>query len=105
MEKAENVFVSLGDFGWSDLGTWGSLYDLSEKDEDSNVTFKGSSILYNSKNNIVALSEGRLAVIEGLEGYLVAESDNVLLICPKDEESSIRRYVNDAQIQHGEDFV
>ena len=51
------------------------------------------------------LPEGKLAVIEGLEGYLIAESDNVLLICPKDEEQSIRKYVNDAQIKLGEDFI
>ena len=105
MEKADNVFVALGDFGWSDLGTWGSLYDLSDKDTDSNVTLKGDSLLYNSKNNIVALPEGKLAVIEGLEGFLVAEANNVLLICPKDEEHSIRKYVNDAQIKLGEEFI
>ncbi len=105
MEKAENVYVALGDFGWSDLGTWSSLYELSDKDEDNNVTLKGTSLLYNSKNNIVAMPEGKLAVVEGLDGYLIAESDNVLLICPKDEEHTIRKYVNDTQIKLGEDFI
>jgi mannose-1-phosphate guanylyltransferase len=105
MEKASNVFVSLGDFGWSDLGTWGSLYDLSPKDSEQNVTLKGDSMMYNSRKNIVALPEGKFAVIEGLEGYLVAESGNVLLICPKDEEHLIRKYVNDAQIKMGEDYI
>ncbi len=105
MEKADNVYVSLGDFGWSDLGTWGSLYDLSEKDDDSNVTLKCDSILYNSKNNIITLPEGKLAVIEGLDGYLVAESNNVLLICPKDQEQNIRKYVNDAQVKSGEIYI
>lgn len=105
MEKADNVYVSLGDFGWSDLGTWGSLYDLSPKDEQKNVILKGDLIKYNSKDNIVVLPKGKLAVIEGLEGYLVAESDNVLLICKKDEEHSIRKYVNDAQIKMGEDYI
>ena len=105
MEKADNVYVSLGDFGWSDLGTWGSLYDLSQKDESENVTLKCRSLLYNSKNNIVVLPQNKLAVIDGLEGYLIAESDNVLLICKKDEEHSIRKYVNDAQIKLGEDYI
>ncbi len=105
MEKADNVYVSLGDFGWSDLGTWGSLYDLSAKDDDGNVSLKCQSLLYNSNNNIVALPENKLAVIEGLDGYLVAESDNVLLICKKDEEHSIRKYVNDAQIKMGEEYI
>ena len=105
MEKASNVYVSLGDFGWSDLGTWSSLYDLSEKDEQRNVTLKGHSLLYNCKENIVVLPDNKLAVIEGLEGYLVAEADNVLLICKKDEEHAIRKYINDAQIKMGEDYI
>ena len=101
MEKADNVYVSLGDFGWSDLGTWGSLYDLSPKDEAGNVALKCKSLIYNSKDNIVVLPDNKLAVIDGLEGYLIAESDNVLLICKKDEEHTIRKYVNDAQIKTG----
>ena len=105
MVKADNVYVSLGDFGWSDLGTWGSLYDLSPKDEHRNVTLKCNSLLYNSQDNIIALPENKLAVVEGLEGYLIAESDNVLLICKKDEEHAIRKYVNDAQIKMGEDYI
>lgn len=105
MEKADNVYVSLGDLGWSDLGTWGSLYDLSPKDEQGNVTLKCDSMIYNSNDNIVVLPKGKLAVIEGLEGFLVAESDNVLLICKKDEEHAIRKYVNDAQMKLGEDYI
>jgi mannose-1-phosphate guanylyltransferase len=105
MEKADNVYVSLGDFGWSDLGTWGSLYDQSSKDENGNVVLKGESLIYNSKDNIVVLPKNKLAVIEGLEGYLIAESDNVLLICKKDEEHAIRKYVNDAQIKLGEEYI
>lgn len=105
MEKADNVYVSLGDFGWSDLGTWGALYDLSPKDENDNVTLKCQSLLYNSRNNIITLPGNKLAVVEGLEGYLIAESDNVLLICKKDEEHAIRKYVNDAQIKMGEEYI
>ena len=103
--KASNVIVALGDFGWSDLGTWGSLYDLSPKDAAKNVTLKGKSEFYRSKNNIVVMPKGKLAVIEGLENYLVAESDNVLLICKKDNESAIRKFVNDTQIKMGEEYV
>ena len=105
MEKADNVYVSLGDFGWSDLGTWGSLYDLSERDPEGNVTLKCHSLIYNSKDNMVVLPKGKLAVIDGLEGFLIAESDNVLLLCRKDEEHAIRKYVNDAQMQLGDDFI
>lgn len=105
MEKADNVNVLLGDFGWSDLGTWSSLYDLSEKDEDRNVTLHGNAVYYDSKNNIAALPSGRLAVVEGLDNYLIAESGNVLLICKKDNEQELRRYVNDIHIKYGEDFI
>lgn len=105
MEKAENVYVSLGDFGWSDLGTWSSLYELSDKDSQGNVCLTHKSLIYNSSNNILALPNDKLVVIDGLEGYLIAESNNVLLICKKDEEHTIRKYINDAQLQLGEDFV
>ena len=105
MEKAENVYVSLGDFGWSDLGTWSSLYDLSEKDENNNVTVKGESLTYNSSNNIVVLPEGKLAIIEGLNNYLIAESDNVLIICNKDDEQGFRKYVSDTQQKFGEKYI
>ena len=105
MEKADNVYVSLGDFGWSDLGTWGSLYDLSEKDAQQNVTLKCRSLIYNGRNNIIALPSGKLVVVEGLEDFLVAESDDVLLICPKDGEQIIRKYINDAQIQFGDKYI
>lgn len=97
MEKADNVSVLCADFGWSDLGTWGSLYDLSEKDAQRNVTLKCDTAFYDSKENIVTLPSGRLAVIQGLEGYIVAENEDVLLICKKEAEQSIRQFVNDAQ--------
>ena len=105
MEKAANVIVALGDFGWSDLGTWGALYDLSPKDKKDNVALKGKAFFHKSSQNIVVMPKDKLAVIEDLEGYLVAESDNVLLICKKDNESAIRKYVNDVQIQFGDEFV
>ena len=105
MEKADNVYVALGDFGWSDLGTWSSLYELSPKDKTENVTLKCKSLLYNCKDNIVVLPENKLAVIDGLEGYLIAEADDVLLICRKDEEHAIRKYVNDAQIKMGDEYI
>jgi len=96
MEKADNVYVLCSDFGWTDLGTWGSLYEMSEKDKNKNVTLKCNTLFYESEDNIVALPQGKLAVVEGLNGYLIAESDNVLLICKKDEEARIRQFVNDA---------
>ena len=105
MEKADNVHVLCADIGWTDLGTWGSLYEMSNKDEHDNVTLKCKTLFYESSENIVALPQGKLAVIEGLSGYLVAESDNVLLICKKDEEARIRQFVNDAVVSFDGEYI
>ena len=70
-----------------------------------NVIIKGHTLLYECKDNIVAIPKGKLAVVQGLEDYLIADTDNVLLICRKDDESKIRRYVNDVQVKLGDDFV
>ena len=99
MEKATDVYVLCSDFGWTDLGTWGSLYEMSPKDEHENVTLKCKTVYYESENNIVALPSEKLAVIQDLDGYIVAESDNVLLICKRENEQNIRKYVNDINIQ------
>lgn len=105
MEKASNTYVISAEFGWSDLGTWGSLYDLSEKDEQENVTLKCQANYYESSRNVVTLADGKLAVIQGLEDYIVAESGNVLLICQKEEEQRIRQFVADTQMSLGEEYV
>lgn len=105
MERAENKFVLIGDYGWSDLGTWSALYDDFPKDKEGNAILKGHTLLYESNNNIVVLPKDKLAVIQGLEGYLIAESDNALLICKKEEENSIRKFVNDTQIKLGEKYI
>ena len=100
MEKAKNVYVMPSDFGWSDLGTWGSLYDLSEKDEQKNVTLHSDASYYDSHGNIVTLPKGHLAVIHGLEDSIVAESDGVLLICKREAEQQIRQFFMDAEVQY-----
>lgn len=105
MEKAENVYVLCADIGWTDLGTWDSLYELSEKDENKNVTLKCNSLFYDSSENIVALPKGKLAVIEGLDGYLIAESNDVLLICKKDQEARIRQFVNDVVVSFDGEYI
>lgn len=104
MEKAKNVYVMPSDFGWSDLGTWGSLYELSEKDENQNVTLHAEASYYDSKGNIVTLPEGHLAVIQGLEDTIVAESDGVLLICKRDAEQQIRQFCMDAEVKYDSKF-
>ena len=99
MEKAQNVYVMPSDFGWSDLGTWGSLYELSEKDEAKNVTVHCDASYYDSHGNIVTLPKGHLAVIQGLEDSIVAEANGVLLICKREDEQKIRQFYMDAEVK------
>ena len=105
MEKAENVYVLCSDFGWSDLGTWGSLYDMLQKDEDNNSITGSNIFTYNTQNCIVNLPDNKLAVIHGLNDYIVVESENILLICRKEDEQKIKNFVNDVKIDKGESFV
>lgn len=104
MEKANNVYVQLCDFGWADLGTWDSLYDVSSKDESQNVIINQNALLYNSKDNIILVPENKLAVVQDLQGYLVAAKDNIILICKKDDQNAIRKFVNDVEMKFGEKF-
>ena len=99
MEKAQNVYVLPSDFGWSDLGTWGSLYELSKKDAEANVTLHSEAMYYNSHGNVVTLPKGHLAVIQGLEDCIVAESNGVLLICKREAEQQIRQFFMDAEVK------
>lgn len=105
MEKASNVYVQAADFGWSDLGTWGSLYEISDKDEDANAALIANTLFFDSSENVVTLPSGKLAVIQGLEGYIVAEADNVLLICKKEEEQRIKQFVADVKLKYGEKYI
>jgi len=105
MEKAENVFVFSTDIGWSDLGTWGSLYDIRHKDEFGNALVGRNVMMYDSKNCIVNMPKDKLVVIEGLEDYIVVENENCLLICKKQDEQEIRQFVTDVQAEKGDRFV
>ena len=105
MEKASDVRVIYADFGWSDLGTWGSLYDLGAKDEHRNVSLRGNTMFYESNGNVVTLPDGNLAVIEGLQDMIVAQNGNVLLICRKQNEQSIRQIVADVDNKFGNQYT
>ncbi len=104
MEKASNVYVVLGDFGWSDLGSWNSLFEIREKDENHNVV-EGNLLAYDSTECIVKGPNDKLIIIHNLNGYLVADCDNVLLICRKDEEQKFREFVSDVKSKKGQEFL
>lgn len=104
MEKAENVYVVPGEFGWSDLGSWSSLHEYHSKDSSGNV-IDGNAMLYDSNECIIRSPEGKLIVVQGLEGYLIADCEDVLMICKKDDENKIRSIVNDVKSEKGEKFI
>ncbi|MEG1860478.1 MAG: sugar phosphate nucleotidyltransferase [Bacteroidaceae bacterium] len=106
LERNTNVFAVCGDFGWADVGSWTSLYDASPKDTDGNVLIDQSqAMLYDCQHNLIKLPENKVAVLHGLDGYVITEKDNILVICKKDDPSLIRRMLNDAQIKLGNEYV
>jgi mannose-1-phosphate guanylyltransferase len=105
MEKAENVYVLCSDFGWSDLGTWGSLYEIEPKNEDGNVIGNNNVFTYETKNCIINLPKQKLVVTQGLENLIVVESDDILLICKMQDEQQLRFIVNDVKIKKGEEYI
>ncbi|WMJ72773.1 mannose-1-phosphate guanylyltransferase [Cytophagaceae bacterium ABcell3] len=104
MEKAENVYVVLSDFGWSDLGTWKSLYDILDKNEDGNV-LQGDILTYDTKDCIVKTPSDKLVVIDGLEDFIVAEYDGVLMICRKSDEQRVKDFVSDVKARKDKRYI
>jgi len=101
MEKAKNVYVQTVDFGWSDLGTWTSLHEHTKKDESQNSILNGNVLLYDTSNSIVHMPNEKIVIIQGLNDYIVVESNNALLICPKSNEQQIKQFVADAKTEFG----
>ena len=106
LEQSRNVYVMKCDFGWADLGTWHAIYEAMSKVEDDNVVLDSEVEMEDCRNNIIRLPKGRLGVISGLDGYIVVEHDNVLMICKKGDSSSlVRKYASEVQMKYGEEFV
>ncbi len=105
MEKAKNVYVRESLIGWSDLGTWGSLYSHVQHVHGNNAVVGKNVMLYDSKNCIINVPNDKLAIIQGLDDYIVVQAENTLLICKKTDEQQIRNFVNDVKVQKGEKFI
>jgi len=104
MEKADNVYVVQCDCGWSDLGTWKSLHEQAKKDKDKNV-ITGDVMAYDTKNSIIKTSKDRLTVVQGLDNFIVAEYDNVLLVCHKDQEQRIKDFLETVKKTKNEKYT
>lgn len=92
MERANDIYVFPSDFGWSDIGTWGSLYELSDKDNDKNATVGEGVRMIECENCITHVSDGTKIVIQGLDNYIIAENNGVFLICKKEQEQRIKEF-------------
>lgn len=104
MEKADNVYVMCTDIGWSDLGTWSSLHEHSAVDKKGNSGVSGEIFSYDSRGNIINISPGKIAVLQGLKDFIIVDSDDVLLIVKKDEEQNIKNYLEDVKNANGEKY-
>ncbi|RAR47071.1 mannose-1-phosphate guanylyltransferase [Flavobacterium lacus] len=94
LEKAKNVYVLPATFDWNDLGTWGSLHEKLDKDEQNNAVINATVVLENSSNNIIRTEGKKLVVIDGLNDYIVVEQGSILLVYPKSKEQDIKKIVS-----------
>ena len=105
MEKADNVYVYTSDFGWADLGTWGSLQEFLDKDKEGNSVTGDNILLYDVKDSIINISNGKIAVIKGLENYIVVDSEDKLLIYKKEDEQEIKGVVETIKKEKGTEYI
>ncbi|MGJ8549676.1 mannose-1-phosphate guanylyltransferase [Winogradskyella wichelsiae] len=104
MEKSSNVFVIPATFDWNDLGTWGSLYDKLDKDEDHNAVVNAKILLEDSSGNMIRSKKGKVVVIDGLKDYIVVDKEEVLLIFPKTKEQDIKKVLQNVKATFGEQY-
>jgi mannose-1-phosphate guanylyltransferase len=105
MEKADNVHVICADFGWSDLGTWTSLYLQSDKDEQGNACLTDTVALDNVSSCLVRTPVGKLVVLQGLHDYLVVDANNVLMVCPRGDEGNLKMLINNTLLDKGKGYA
>ena len=105
LENNDVTDVMMAHFGWSDIGTWNAIYKMMPKNEDENVLLTENSLLYDCNKCLVKAEKGKLVVVQGLDDYLIVDDNNTLVICRKDDEKAIRKFVNDIKVSLGDDFV
>ena len=105
LERSECVDVLIGDFGWRDIGSWSTLYEMVPKDHEQNVVLDTRALLYDCRDNLVSVPDGHVVVLKDLEGYMVVEEHGVLIICRRDDAAAIRQFRNDVQVKMGEEYL
>ncbi|WP_353778929.1 sugar phosphate nucleotidyltransferase [Winogradskyella sp. 3972H.M.0a.05] len=104
MEKSKNVYVLPATFDWNDLGTWGSLYDKLDKDEDKNAVVKAKTLTVDASGNMIRTTNDKVVVIDGLSDYIIVDKDEVLLIFPKKKEQDIKQTLQSVKDKFGEHY-
>ncbi|MBL7956650.1 MAG: mannose-1-phosphate guanylyltransferase [Flavobacteriales bacterium] len=105
LEKASNVRTVVSEFGWSDLGTWGSLYTHLPKDAQGNASIGSAVKLHDCSGNVVHANDGRLLVLQGLDDFIVVSTADALLVCRKRDEQQIKQFVNELTAESGERYI
>jgi mannose-1-phosphate guanylyltransferase len=105
LEKARSIFVLPATFDWNDLGTWGSLYHKLEKDKDGNAIVNGDVLTEDAEGNMIRLPKNKIAVIDGLKDYIVVDKEEVLMICPKSKEQTIKSILAEVKKRFGDQYT
>jgi mannose-1-phosphate guanylyltransferase len=105
MEKADNVYVIPSSFGWTDLGTWASAYDTLHKDYLGNAVGGKNVFILDATNNMVHANNKKLVVLQGIDNFIIVDTDDVLLICNKDNEQEIKEYVAEIKRLKGDKYL
>ena len=104
MELSNNVYVLMAEFDWNDLGTWGSLYDKLDTDENNNAIINAKTLVSNSSGNIIRTNKNKLVVLDGINDYIIVDKDEALLIYPKDKEQNIKQVLQKLKYKFGENY-
>lgn len=105
IERSSNVYMQVGTFGWADVGRWADVYRYSGKDAGGNVVQSGKVEFYNSRNNLVSAAPSKVVVLQDLEGYLISDTEDVLVICKKDEDDDFKKFRTTVMLKHGEKYM
>ena len=105
LEKAENVKVIPASFGWSDLGTWGSLYEKHHRDYLGNAVHGDNVMIYDATNCMIVAPDDKLVVLQGLDDFIVIDTQDALLICQKEKEQFIREIASDVKRKKGDRYL
>jgi mannose-1-phosphate guanylyltransferase len=105
MEKADNVYIIPSSFGWSDLGTWNSAHDNMEKDYLGNAVSGNEVMVFDATHNMVHVPNNKLVLLQGMNDYIVVDTEDVLLICKRDKEQEIKQYVAEVKRNKGDKYL